>query len=108
MTAWHPRGNREAETIPDLEMLAGDIATLKHDLAELMRHLKLGATEGARGAAQRTVEQIGDEALRAYENLTAQTKRSVKAIGRQVEEQPVMSLLLAFAIGVLGGRMMSR
>jgi len=54
------------------------------------------------------VEQISGEAMRAYENLAAQGERSVKVIGRQVEEQPVVSLLLAFAVGFLGSRMLSR
>jgi ElaB/YqjD/DUF883 family membrane-anchored ribosome-binding protein len=46
--------------------------------------------------------------LRADENLTAQGKHSVQTIRRQVEDQPLMSVLLAFAVGVLGGRMLSR
>jgi ElaB/YqjD/DUF883 family membrane-anchored ribosome-binding protein len=96
------------EASPDLQAITSDIASLKHDLAELMRHLKLGATEGTRATVRSAVEQIGDEASRAYENVTAQAERSVKAIGRQVEEQPVMSLLAAFAVGFLGSRLLSR
>jgi ElaB/YqjD/DUF883 family membrane-anchored ribosome-binding protein len=98
----------DAEATLDLQAITSDIASLKHDLAELTRHLKLAASEKVRTAAQSVVEQIGDEASRTYENLTAQGKRSAKAIGRQVEEQPLMSLLLAFAVGYLGGRMLSR
>jgi hypothetical protein len=40
--------------------------------------------------------------------LAAQGERSMKALGRQVEEQPIMSLLLAFALGFAGSRWLSR
>jgi ElaB/YqjD/DUF883 family membrane-anchored ribosome-binding protein len=100
--------NPDTEVALDLQAITSDIASLKHDLAALTRHLKLAASEKTRTAAQSAVEQISDEASRAYENLTSQGKRAVKAIGRQVEEQPLVSLLLAFAVGFLGGRMLSR
>src|SRR4051794_6348004 len=91
-------------TAPDLNAITTDLASLKHDLAELMRHMKLGPAEGTRAAALGAIELLGDEASRVYDNLAAQGERSAKAISRQVEEQPVMSLLLAFAVGLLGGR----
>jgi ElaB/YqjD/DUF883 family membrane-anchored ribosome-binding protein len=94
--------------ILDLQTITSDIASLKHDFAALTYHLKPAASEKARTAAQSALEQISDKALRAYENLTTKGKCSVKAIGRQVEEQPLISLLLAFAVGFLGGRMLSR
>jgi ElaB/YqjD/DUF883 family membrane-anchored ribosome-binding protein len=109
------RNAADAETPVDLQAITSDIAALKHDLATLMRHLKLGATDGMRGAtdgmraaARNAAEQIGDESLRAYEALAAQGERTAKSIGRHVEEQPVVSLLIAFAIGFLGSRMLSR
>jgi hypothetical protein len=102
------KGNPEVEVVPDLTSITGDIAALKRDLAQLMRHLKLDATETTRTAPRSAVDEIGGEAMRAYETLAAQGERSVQAIGRQVEEQPIMSLLLAFAVGLLGSRMLSR
>ena len=101
------KSNSNAESSPDLRAIMGDVETLKHDLATLIRHRKDGIAEDiahARGA----VGQLGDQAVHAYENLAAQGQRSVKAIGRQVEEQPVLSLLLAFAAGFIGSRMLSR
>ncbi len=107
------------EASPELEAIISDIASLKHDIATLAGHLRSGgvnaASDAARGAAGQLSDaargaagQLSDEALRVYENLAAQGQRSAKAIGRQVEEQPVMSLLLAFALGLLGGRLLSR
>jgi hypothetical protein len=80
------KGNSDAEANPDLQAILNDVAALKSDLAALVRGMKNGV----------------------YENLAAQGERSVKAIGRHVEEQPVMSLLLAFAVGFIGSRLLSR
>ena len=57
---------------------------------------------------QSTIGRIGDLAEGIYETLAAQGKRSGKAIGRQIEEQPTVSLLLAFAVGFFVSRLLSR
>ncbi len=100
-------GAAYGEANPDLHAILNDIASLKRDLATLTGHLRDGAvnaTSDARSAAG----HLGDEAVRLYENLASQGERSAKAITRQVEEQPVMSVLLAFALGFLGSRLLSR
>jgi ElaB/YqjD/DUF883 family membrane-anchored ribosome-binding protein len=93
---------------PDIEAIVDDLAALKRDLATLMGHLKTDALNGASEAAQSAVGRIGEQAESIYESLAAQGKRSGKAIGRQVEEQPVVSLLLAFAVGFCASRLLSR
>jgi len=80
------KGNLDAEANPDLQTIMNDVAALKSDLAALVRNMKNGV----------------------YEDLAAQGERSVKAIGRHVEEQPILSLLLAFAAGFIGSRLLSR
>jgi hypothetical protein len=96
-----------AEASPELQAIMGDVAALKRDLAVLIRQMKIAAGDDV--ACERSVAgQLGDEALRIYENLAAQGDRSIKALGRQVEEQPVVSLLVAFAVGFIGSRMLSR
>lgn len=89
---------------PDLQTIMSDIAALKRDLAALLHNVKGNVADDARTAAG----HLSEEALRVYANLAERSERSVKAVGRQVEEQPVMSLLIAFAIGFLGSRMLSR
>ncbi|MDR3440537.1 hypothetical protein [Telmatospirillum sp.] len=94
----------EAEANPDLHAIMNDIASLKHDLAMLAGHWKDSAVDTTSDAAG----QIGKEASRLYDNLASQGGRSADAIGRQIEKQPVMSLLLAFALGFLGSRLLPR
>lgn len=96
------------ESNPNLDAIVSDLASLRHDLAALTDHLKIGAINGAKGATRDVAGHLGSEAERLYDNLAAQGERSMKALGRQVEEQPVMSLLLAFALGFAGSRLLSR
>lgn len=93
---------------PDLEVIVSDLASLRRDITTLTDHLKIGAVNGAKGAARDAAGHLGDEAERLYSSLAAQGQRSLKALGRQVEEQPMMSLLLAFALGFAGSRLLSR
>ena len=99
------------EATPDLQAIMTDIAALKRDLARLVRSMKVDVSEDV-ASARNAISHLGDEALHVYENvaanMAAQGERSVKAIGHQVEEQPILSLLLAFAVGFLGSRMLSR
>lgn len=102
------KSHPDAGSPPDLETIASDLASLRRDLATLMEHVKSGAISGANGIARDAADRLGDEGKHLYEKLAAQGERSAKAIGRQVEEQPIMSLLLAFALGFVGSRWLSR
>lgn len=92
------------KTDPDVAALQDDIAALKHDLSSLLEHLKIGASNGAQTAAGR----LDDGAQKIYRNVAAEGDRAAKAIGRQVEEQPLVALLIALGIGYVGGRLLSR
>ena len=92
----------------DFDAIVEDFAALKRDVATLMNHMKTDALNGASEAAQSAIGRIGERAEGIYESLAAQGKRSGKAIGRQVEERPVVSLLLAFAAGLCPSRLLSR
>ncbi|HYM01780.1 MAG TPA: hypothetical protein VET85_02475 [Stellaceae bacterium] len=102
------KGVPDAVSPPDLQVISADLATLKKDVARLMRQLKASAIDDGDASPRDAVEHIGDEALRAYRDWVAQGERSVRSLGRQVEEQPVTSLLLAFAAGFLGSRLLLR
>ncbi len=104
-TVENPPGAATNSAIPGIR---DDITALQRDFAMLTNHLRSGAAQGTSDAVQRTVVQLNDNARRLYGNLAAQGERSAKALGRHVKEQPVMSLLLAFAVGFIGSRLLSR
>jgi ElaB/YqjD/DUF883 family membrane-anchored ribosome-binding protein len=88
----------------DIAAILRDIASLKADFAALAEDVKKAAVSPAR----RIIGQIEDEASRLGENLAVQRDRAREALSQQVEEQPFTSLLVAFAIGLIGGRLLLR
>jgi hypothetical protein len=95
-------------TSADFGAIADDLVTLRRDFAALMVQIKPGASNGANGTVKKTLDQLGDTANHLYDNLATQGGRSAKAISRQVEEQPVISLLIAFSVGFIASRLLIR
>ncbi len=89
---------------PDLAALQEDLAALKRDVSRLLDHLKVGAANGAQNAAER----LEDGVQRIYRDVAAEGDRAAKTIGRHVEEQPLVALLIALGVGYVGGRLLSR
>ncbi len=89
---------------PTLASLQADISSLKQDLSSLLSHLKSGATASAQTAAG----QIQDGAEQLYRTATTEGTKSAKLLGKQIEEQPVLALLIVLGIGYLGGRLLTR
>ena len=92
----------------DLATILDDLSSLKRDFATMMTHMKSTAATTVNGATQNAVDSLSGEAQRIYQNVAAQGKQSVEALSSRVEEQPLMSLLIAFGVGYLGGRFLSR
>jgi ElaB/YqjD/DUF883 family membrane-anchored ribosome-binding protein len=97
-----PKGN--SETGADVQAIMNDLASLRDDIAKLTKHVGNNAYEAGNAAA----DQIGNEAAKVYDNISAQGQRSAKKLGQQVEDQPLTALLIAFAIGFVGSRILSR
>lgn len=97
-----------AKNTSELDAIGDDVALLKRDLSRLMEHVKNGTYDGAKGSTQDAVERLSDEADRLYRTLARRGGKSIKAIGRQVEEQPLTSLLIAFGVGLISGRLLRR
>jgi ElaB/YqjD/DUF883 family membrane-anchored ribosome-binding protein len=102
------RVNPETDTGVDFDAIVRDVAALRQDFADLMSQMKSGALKGTNDAAEDILGQLGDRANHLYDSVTAQGQRSVKAIGRQVEERPVVSLLVAFGVGFIASRLLTR
>ena len=84
--------------------LIADVQSMKRDIAALAEHSRNSALSSATDAA----EAIGTEAQRLYDSAVKQGRRQVKALSHEVEEQPLLSILIAFGIGFLGGRVLPR
>ena len=102
------RVNPETGTGVDFDAIIRDVAALRQDFTDLMSQMKSGALKGANDTADSILGQLGDKANHLYDNVSAQGQRSVKAIGRHVEERPIVSLLIAFGVGFVASRLLSR
>jgi ElaB/YqjD/DUF883 family membrane-anchored ribosome-binding protein len=98
----------DAETPADFDAIVGDLGALRRDFTALVSQMKSAALKGANGAAENTLNQLGDRANHLYDSAAAQGTRAAKAIGRQVEEQPITSLLIAFGVGFIASRLLIR
>ncbi len=87
-----------------LAALQNDIASLKRDLSSLVGNLKSTATAGA----QNTADQIQDGASQLYHTAATEGARTAKLVGKQIQEQPVLAILVVLAVGYLGGRLLTR
>jgi ElaB/YqjD/DUF883 family membrane-anchored ribosome-binding protein len=107
----HATGHGQATLAPDIEQLREDVASLTREFSELLGHIKSGAAHRVDEAEQAVLESVdhaAEKTKHAYDALAAAGARSVKTLGRQVEEQPVISLLIAFGVGVIASRLLSR
>jgi ElaB/YqjD/DUF883 family membrane-anchored ribosome-binding protein len=93
-----------SNTESDLSQLIQDVQSLKRDLASLADHSRGTLWQGASD----TANAVSAEAQRLYDGVAAQGRRSAEALSTKVEEQPLMSLLIAFGIGFIGGRILPR
>ncbi|HEY3916591.1 MAG TPA: PE domain-containing protein [Stellaceae bacterium] len=81
----------------DLEKIVDDIQALKKDLARLMEHVKSGASD-----------TVSEEASRLYGTIASEGQRQAAALAQAVEEKPLASLLIAFAVGFVSSRILLR
>jgi ElaB/YqjD/DUF883 family membrane-anchored ribosome-binding protein len=58
--------------------------------------------------AQDAAGRLRERADGLYEDIHDRGKRSAEAMRHQVEERPLTAIALAFAIGYIGGRLLSR
>jgi len=101
----------ESPVTPDFAALQADLTALKKDVASLIDHLQTetvngarGAVKGARGAAGRIEKQAGQ----LYRTVYAKGEQQADMLSHKIEDQPLTAVLIAAAIGYLGGRLLAR
>jgi ElaB/YqjD/DUF883 family membrane-anchored ribosome-binding protein len=93
---------------PEAKRVADDVAALKQDMAALIRQMKETAMREANRFGQDTAERISGRASDLYDTVSDTSKRSADAVTAHVEEQPLSSLLIAFAAGFIFSKILTR
>ncbi len=95
----------------ELDRVMAEFATLKREFADLMGQVKKGAVREAEeigAAAGSRFDHISRDTRHLVDAIEAQGSKSAKALGHQVEERPLISLLIAFGIGMVASRITAR
>jgi ElaB/YqjD/DUF883 family membrane-anchored ribosome-binding protein len=98
----------EAETGPEAKRVAEDVASLKRDMAALIKQMKESALREANRIGHDTADRISDRASGIYETVSDKSRKSADAVTAHVEEQPLSSLLIAFAAGFIFSKILTR
>jgi ElaB/YqjD/DUF883 family membrane-anchored ribosome-binding protein len=98
----------ESETADQANRVAEDISALKQDVAALIRQMKDLAMREAGRFSQGAADTISDRASDIYETVSEQSRRGADKLSGHIEEQPITSLLIAFAAGFILSKIVTR
>ena len=88
----------------DFDTVRDDLTKLSNDIASLAASLKDGATESAR-------EQLAaarDRFDRLTEQARSRGEEQLDKLAATIEERPLTSVLVAFGVGLILGRLFDR
>ena len=94
----------ERDLKSDINVIKSDVDTLRKDLAAALDRLKGTAASRAESeiqALQKRINRIADE-------LQTGGRESLRAVEERIEERPLVSLAIAFAVGLVLGRLFDR
>jgi ElaB/YqjD/DUF883 family membrane-anchored ribosome-binding protein len=88
----------------EFDTVRDDLTKLSSDIANLAASLKDGATDTAReqlAAARNRFERLTEEAR-------SRGEEQLEGLSATIEERPLTSVLIAFGVGVILGRLLDR
>ena len=83
----------------DIEAIIDDLAALKKDVQKAIAHVKKLSLDDALDSARDIADDLQDDASDLYKDMQKRGKKSLAAVERKVDDQPIASLLMAFAAG---------
>jgi len=105
--------NRNLEE--EFDTLEADLDTLRKDISSLVRSFGDAATDEVKTRGRRARAAVGhvtDRAGEVWDDATNEASRrgrqGVAALEQRIEERPFTSVLVAFGIGVLIGKLINR
>jgi ElaB/YqjD/DUF883 family membrane-anchored ribosome-binding protein len=107
--------NKKSETSIEIEAIRGDIQKMQNDLKDLLHTVgdqskeKLMESKQKLGAAIKSLEGQAEEKFNeGYDSLREHSHDAVQKSRKQIEEQPLTAVLIAFAAGLLFDRLIGR
>ena len=94
----------ERDLKTDLDSLKSDIDTLRKDLGAVLERIKGTAANRAETEIQALQKHIN----RIADDVQTSGREGIRALEERVEERPLISLAVAFAVGLVLGRLFDR
>ena len=91
----------------EYDTLQQEISDLRRDFSTLLENLR-GRGDGVARDAETTIRDLAGQAQRVYDDLSRSGRDSLSAVGKTIEERPLVSILIAFVLGFLGSRLLDR
>lgn len=82
----------------ETDALKKDLDALRNDLREL--------AEDVRASGEKRYQDGLDQARHTYEDLRSEARRRGKEVGAEIEARPFTSILAAFGIGLVLGKLL--
>jgi ElaB/YqjD/DUF883 family membrane-anchored ribosome-binding protein len=92
----------------DLEAIIDDIAALKKDLQKALQQVKKLNLDDALDSARDMADDLTEEAADLYKDVQKRGRKHLAAVERQIDDQPIASLLMAFAAGFVISKLFFR
>ena len=94
----------ERDLKSDINVIKSDIDNLRKDLAAALERLKGTAASRAESEIQALQKRIN----RIADDLQTGGRETLRAVEERIEERPLVSLAVAFAVGLVLGRLFDR
>jgi len=92
----------------DLQTIREDFGRLRADIADAM-HTVMEASKSSAGEARDRLEREADQRLKQLRDVARETRdqgaRGVHAVESKVEERPLLSMVTAFGVGLIIGKL---
>ena len=92
----------------DIEAIIDDLAALKKDVQKALQHVKKLNLDDALDGAREMADDFSDEAADLYKDLSKRGRKQIAAMEKQIDDQPIASLLMAFAAGFVISKLFFR
>jgi ElaB/YqjD/DUF883 family membrane-anchored ribosome-binding protein len=95
----------------ELDAVREDMAKLRSDLgsvAEALRDVTRERAEAAKSGLRDLTGNVREELRKSFDGVRDRSRKSMESMEEQIEQKPLMSLLVAFGAGMLLGKLLDR
>lgn len=92
---------------PDYDTIQQELSDLRRDFSTLLESLR-GRGDGVARDAENTIRDLASQAQRVYDDLSRGSRDSLHAVGKSIEQRPLVSIVIAFVLGFIGSRLLDR